>query len=97
MENEVLLQAIRNVIREEIKPIKEEVSGIKEEINEIKEEINEIKEEIKVINVRLDNIESTQKTILTFIKHADTEFLKIDKAVKDVDKIKYVINLENVK
>ncbi|TDT52002.1 hypothetical protein [Fonticella tunisiensis] len=49
-------------------------------------------EKLEPIKKELADIKSNQETILSFIKQADTEFLKLNETVKFVDKLKKVMN-----
>jgi hypothetical protein len=44
-----------------------------------------------------EEIKSVQQSILRFVTQADTEFMKLEEKTKDIDKIKKVININNVK
>ncbi|QXM06666.1 hypothetical protein [Crassaminicella indica] len=63
----------------------------------INDRLNKIDEKLENLEKTQRGIETTQKSILNFITEADTEFMKLEEKTKDIDKIKKVININNVK
>jgi DNA repair ATPase RecN len=66
--------------------------------------LDKIDQRLDRVDSRLDNLEkvqeeikNTQTTIVRFITEADGEFVKLEEKTKDIDKIKKVINISNVK
>lgn len=55
MENE-LLSSIREMLKEELKPIKNEIGGMKEEINTIKTDVSGMKEEVNTIKTDMNSM-----------------------------------------
>lgn len=59
--------------------------------------LDPINKRLDKIDVRLSNLEDNQKTILKFVTEADSEFMKLEEKTKDMEKIKRVINVSNIK
>ena len=53
MENKELLQAMRQIVREEIKqeinPLREDISGLKGDVSSLKEDVSVLKEDVSVL------------------------------------------------
>jgi hypothetical protein len=61
------------------------------------EKLQPIMKDISDLKKGQEEIKSVQQTILRFVTQADTEFIKLEEKTKDIDKIKKVININNVK
>ncbi|QXM06662.1 hypothetical protein [Crassaminicella indica] len=83
MENDLLLKSIEMLLDRKLQPINDR--------------LNKIDEKLENLEKTQRGIETTQKSILNFITEADTEFMKLEEKTKDIDKIKKVININNVK
>ncbi|WP_461205397.1 hypothetical protein [Clostridium sp. DL1XJH146] len=90
MENEFLLKAIENLLDKKIEPINQRLDKIDQRLDKFDQRLDKVEEIQKEIKV-------TQDTILNFITQADTEFMKLEEKTKDIDKIKKIINISNVK
>ncbi|WP_129600931.1 hypothetical protein [Anaerophilus nitritogenes] len=83
MENDLLLKSIEGLLDKKLQPMNDRLNVIDQKLENLEKIQNQI--------------ETTQKSILNFITEADTEFMKLEEKTKDIDKIKKVININNVK
>lgn len=104
MDNELLLKSIENLLDKKLEPVYERLDKMDERLDKIDERLDRIDERLDRVDRRLDNLEKVQKemkntqtTIVRFITEADGEFVKLEEKTKDIDKIKKVINISNVK
>lgn len=56
------------------------------------EKLKPVYQQLDSINSRLDSIEATQQTVLTFIKEVDKEFYKVEETYKFMNDLKSVIS-----
>lgn len=70
MDNQELLIAIREIVREELKPVKTDVSGLKEDVSGLKEDMNymkiTLKEQGQILNAlehKLDVVKVEQENM----------------------------------
>ena len=63
MENPELLQAIRAIIHEEIKPIKEEITTIKFDIGTLKSDVSTLKSDVSTLKSDVSTLKSDVSTL----------------------------------
>lgn len=97
--SEELIDAIRQVVREEVAGIKQDVSGLKqgvsglkEDVSALKQDFSGLKQEVSELNRRMDRFEVQQKentAILRALEHkADVHKAGMDKLTHEVAEIK---------
>ncbi len=79
MENQELLQAIRQIVKEEVSaqvdPVKQDISGVKQEITKI--------------NIRLENdVDKRLQLLAEGQQGMNEKFQKLDQVAEDVEEIK---------
>ncbi|NMM61462.1 hypothetical protein HBE96_01840 [Clostridium sp. P21] len=104
MENELLLKAMGNLLDKKLEPIYQRLDSIDEHLDKMDKRSDKMDERLDKMDKQLDNLErvqneikTTQTTIVRFITEADSEFVKLEEKTRDIDKLKKVINISNVK
>jgi DNA anti-recombination protein RmuC len=97
MENELLLKAIENLLDKKLEPIYQRLDKMDERLDKMNKRLDKMDERLDNLEKTQNEIQTTQTTIVRFITEADSEFVKLEEKTKDIDKIKKVINISNVK
>lgn len=97
MNNELLLKSIENLLDKKLEPIYERLDKMDERLDVIDQRLDRVDSRLDNLEKVQEGIKNTQTTIVRFITEADGEFVKLEEKTKDIDKIKKVINISNVK
>lgn len=106
----MLLQAIESLMENKLEPISDGFVKIEKQLEKLEVRMDKFEEKMDNLQVKVEKIESrihivekvqseikeTQKTILDFVSEADFEFTRLDEKTKDMDKIKKIININNI-
>jgi len=86
-----LLQAIKEVIKNEVKDIRDDVNNIKDDIKDIKAELKDVKDDVKDIKAELNNVKNDVKNIKVDLKDVKDDVKNVKVELKDVkDDVKNV-------
>lgn len=104
MDNELLLKLIGDILDKKLDPINERLDTIDGRLDNIDGRLDTVDRRLDTVDRRLGNLEKTQDeikktqdTIINFITQADSEFVRLEEKAKEIDKIKKVINISNIK
>lgn len=97
MDNELLLKSIENLLDKKLEPVYERLDKMDKRLDKIDERLDRVDSRLDNLEKVQKEIKNTQTTIVRFITEADGEFVKLEEKTKDIDKIKKVINISNVK
>lgn len=99
----MLLEAIEGLLGKKLEPVKDSLDKIEKRLDVLELRMDKFHSNMEKLEARFDKVEKvlgeikeTQKTILNFVSEADFEFTRLDEKTKDMDKIKKIINLNNI-
>lgn len=100
----MLLKSIENLLDKKLQPTNERLDKMDAKISGMNAKIVGMDAKVVEMDAKLVEIQATQKemkltqeTIMKFITQADSEFMKLEEKTRDIEKIKRVINISNVR
>ena len=77
MENKELLQAMRQIVREEIKqeinPLRDDISGLKGDVSSLKEDVTTLKEDVSVLKEDVSVLKEDMQDVKTRLTNVEWE------------------------
>lgn len=99
----MLLNAIESLLDKKLEPVNKQLNKIEMRLDKLEFEMGKFENKLEKLESRFDKVEKiqsdireTQKTILNFVSEADSEFSRLDEKTKDMEKIKKIININNI-
>ena len=79
MDNQELLIAIREIVREELKPVKTDLSGLKEDVSGLKADVSGLKEDMSGVKADLSGLKEDMSGVKTDVSglKEDMDYMKI--------------------
>lgn len=67
-----VVEALRSVIQEELRPVKEDLGTLKEDVGSVKEDVGSIKNRLTQMQDQLDRMEANQNDgVMALLQHID--------------------------
>jgi septal ring factor EnvC (AmiA/AmiB activator) len=93
----MLLKSIENLLDKKLQPTNERLDKMDAKISGMNAKIVGMDAKLVEIQATQKEMKLTQETIMKFITQADSEFMKLEEKTRDIEKIKRVINISNVR